>query len=574
MSIRVRSALLSRVMLPAFFAAATSSAAAQQADTTRAAPERAKDNVSAESVKRKEYGTIPARFQFSAGGFLPRISTGVQLSTAHLSGTDIDLEKTLGLNPNTQSIDLIGQWRFKKRNMLSLEFFTFSRRASRTITESLTVNDSVYHAGATVNTSAALQYYGFTYRYYLWRRERWELGAGLGIDVMDLNAGFGIKAAGGRSDSLQAKGSIVAPVPMLGIYADWEAIPRLYLRGTFQTLYIANVESYGGLIRDRRIAAEWYPLHNYGLGLGWHYVGIDIKKTQPSGAYVKLSYAIQGLSLYATAAFGAPEPVPHRAPGPRTEPPAGQEYGLVPKTISFSIGGFLPAIQADGRLSTSSNPGNNIDLERQLGLPTQTQTFILGAQLRIANKSLLTFSYFNFNRNGSAFLADSIVFGDSVYRAGVTVNAGGRLAYYGLTYRYYVWREKRWQLGFGLGLDEIDATTQLGIDVATPGRADSLQRHGSLAVPAPMLGMYADWEVVHGVYLRGTAQWLGASISDTRVTLTDDRLDVEWYAFENYGVGAGYHYIGFDGTKTFRGGDQLRLQYSIQGPVLYLTAAF
>ena len=69
-----------------------------------------------------------------------------------------------------------------------------SGSATRTISDSIIVNDTVYHAGATINTTAGLEYYGLTYRYYIWRRERWELGAGLGIDVMNLSAGFGVKA--------------------------------------------------------------------------------------------------------------------------------------------------------------------------------------------------------------------------------------------------------------------------------------------------------------------------------------------------------------------------------------------
>lgn len=575
MSVRVRSVLLSRVLGPAFLIVAASAATAQQADTSAAKPAPVKDTVSMKPMKTKEYGTLPARFQFAVGGYLPHISTTAKIATAHLPSTDINLERQLGLNPNTQSIDLYGQWRFAKKNVLSLEYFGISRNASRTITDSLIVNDTVYQAGATVYTKSGLSYYGVTYRYYLWRRERWELGAGLGIDVMGLDATFGLRAtAGNHADSAHVSGSFVAPVPMLGIYADWEAIPRLYIRGTFQTLYIANIASYGGLVRDRRIAAEWYPLHNYGFGLGWHYVGLDIKKTQPNGAYVKLSYAIQGLSLYATAAFGPSAPVPHRASAPRSEPPEGQDFGLVPRTVSFSVGGYLPSINSSGRLSSPTNPGTSIDLEQKLGFPTNTQTLNVGAELRIANKSLLTFTYFGFNRSGTATLSDSIAFGDSVYHAGATIEAGGSLKYLGFSYRYYVWRKKAWQVGFGLGLDEIEAETHLGIKVTTANKADSLHHSGSLAVPAPMLGVYGDWELFHGFYLRGTAQWLGATLGDVNVSITDDRLDAEYYFSKNYGVGAGYHYVGFDGSKTFKNGEELKINYSIQGPVLYLTAAF
>jgi hypothetical protein len=575
MNVRVRTIALCGILGPAILAGGTAPIRAQQADSTKPAAAPPKDTISAKPMRTKQYGTIPARFQFGIGGYLPQINTSAQLSTAHLPGTDINLSKTLGLTPNNQSIDLYAQWRFKQRHVLSAEFFTFNRSASRTITDSLIVNDTIYHAGATIDTKNGIQYYGLTYRYYIWRRERWELGAGLGIDVMDLSASFGVKASvNGQADSAQVKGSIVAPVPMIGIYADWEMIPRLYLRGTFQTLYIANVQSYGGAVRDRRIAAEWYPFHNFGFGLGWHYVGLDIKKTQPNGAYIKLSNSIQGLSLYATAAFGPAEPVPHQPPGPRSEPPAGQDFGLVPKTISFSLGGYLPSVQSQGQLSTALSTGDRIDLESGLGLPSNTSSVNLGAQLRIANKSLLTFTYFSFTRDGSKTLSDTIHFGGGTYDPGATINAGGTLSYFGFTYRYYLWRERKWQVGFGLGLDEIEAATHVGIKASIAGKEDSLQHHGSLSTPAPMLGLYADWEVFHAFYARLTGQWLGGTISSYNFNLTDDRLDLEYYFFKNYGLGAGYHYVGFSGGKTFNNGDKFEMKYTVQGPVMYVTAAF
>jgi hypothetical protein len=58
------------------------------------------------------------------------------------------------------------------------------------------------------------------------------------------------------------------------------------------------------------------------------------------------------------------------------------------------------------------------------------------------------------------------------------------------------------------------------------------------------------------------------------VEVTDDRADVEWYAFENYGLGLGYHYVGANVAKTIRNGDTFRILYKISGAVFYLKAAF
>lgn len=522
-----------------------------------------------------KWGNLPARWQFAAGGFLPSLSTTASFGGPILPPTTINFENRLGMSPHTQTLDLYASYRFKKKNMFSLEYFGYNRTGSSTIQDSLVVNDSVYHAGLTVDAHALIEYYGFTYRYYLWRRQRWELGVGLGIDVLNLSSGVGIKAnVNAKQDSAGVNGSIVAPVPLLGLYADWQAAENIYIRGAFQMLKL-TYEAYSGQVHDRRIAAEWYPLKNYGLGLGWHYVGLGIRKTDSNTQqYVQLGYSIQGLALYATAAFGAPQPVAARVHAPWSEPPDDQKFGLVPRTALIFLGAYAPSVNSRVELTNAAGVGSDVDAEHKLGLPNRVTSVDLGAVLRINNKSLLTFSYFSFSRSGSATLSDSIVVGNDTLHAGATVDAGGRLAYLGFSYRYYFLRKRTWQLGAGLGFDELDMQTNIGIKATVAGRQDSLEHTSSLSAPAPMLGLYADWNVINRVYLRASGQYISLTIDTIGGSISDDRVSAEWYAFKDYGIGFGYHYVNVDARKTLPGADVLSLKYTIEGLNFYLMAAF
>lgn len=390
---------------------------------------------------------------------------------------------------------------------------------------------------------------------------------------MNISANFGIKAAN-KPDSAQAGGSFTAPVPMFGVYGDWEAFPHLYLRGTFQTLYINNVESYGGLIRDRRLAAEWYPYTNYGLGLGWHYIGLAVRKTGANGGYVQMNYSIQGLSAYVTAAFGARQPVAPRPSKLRIEPPPGQDFGLMPRTVSVAIGGYLPSVSSQGQLSSSSNSGTDIDLENSLGLPTSSQSLVLDAAVRVGDRSLITANYFAFSRSGSTTLTDTIHFGNGTYVPGAFVSANGGLSYFGFSYRYYFLRHPRWQIGGGIGLDELDVNASIVGIQTVAAVTDTVRRAVAVAAPAPMLGLFADWEVLRHFYLRGSAEYMSIAVSDASGSITDDRAALEWYAVKQYGIGLGYHYVALKVDKTLRTGSELKFDYLVQGPTLYLMAAF
>ena len=93
----------------------------------------------------------------------------------------------------------------------------------------------------------------------------------------------------------------------------------------------------------------------------------------------------------------------------------------------------------------------------------------------------------------------------------------------------------------------------MGIKASIAGQQDSLQHQGSLSTPAPMLGLYADWEVVPRL-LRASHRPVARRHATPSVNfdLTDDRLDLEYYFFKNYGLGAGYHYVGFNGDEDLR----------------------
>ncbi len=134
------------------------------------------------------FETLPARWAFGVGGYLPHIAASAEIGTETLPGTEINFENKLGMTPNVQSIDLLAAYRFSRRHMFSLEFFDFSRSATTTLADSFRVDTAVYHVGATINARGALQYYGFTYRYYnlaplpvgarrrAWHRRREHLG--------------------------------------------------------------------------------------------------------------------------------------------------------------------------------------------------------------------------------------------------------------------------------------------------------------------------------------------------------------------------------------------------------------
>ncbi len=556
----------SQLATVALLALGAASALAQEGDSGKAKAKPEPDTT-------QRYGQLPAKFTIAAGAFLPAIASKTQFSTALLEGTGVDLEKRLGLQSTTQNFEALATFRLSKKQMLTFDYFHLNRGASKTIEDSIIFGGEVYHAGATLNAATAMRYYGIQYRYYIWRREKWELGAGLGIDAFSLSGSLGIKTnVEGQADSAQKSGNFTAPAPMVGIYADVEVIPKFFLRGDLQMLYINSVAGYGGSVTDNRIAAEYYPFHNYGVGLSYHYVGLTANKFFDNGAELTYKYAIEGPSLYLKAAFGAPSPVApmesHEVPYPDSLP----RYGLVPHPWQFAIGGYGPAVNSKMQFTNNSETGPGLDLENKLGLPSSSQDIDLHAAFQWGNKNMVTFEYFNVIRRGDRTITDTIHFGDSTYAPGLDITSKTNFHYVGFTYRYYIWQKQSWQVGAGIGIDYVASAVTFGIKGPEGGQT-SVNGTG-IGAAVPLIGLYGDWAPASTLFVRIQAELLPFDISGYAGNVTDDRLALEWFAFKNYGFGAGYHFLNADINKTLRNGDVVGLDYQLNGPFLYLTAAF
>ncbi len=292
----------------AIFCSIAPTARAQHADSSAHASSTTNQSHDTATAEPERFGRVPQRFVINLGGYLPFLSTHASLSAQTRRGTNVNLEDVFGLSPNTQTFNAGASWRISKHNYLALNYFSFSRSATKTISDSITWGPNVYHAGTTLDVSNRFEYYGLSYRYYIWRETNWELGPGIGIDALNVSSSMGVRvsAAGtgsGVADSAKATGSITVPVPLLGIYGDWEFVPRILLTGGAQYIYVNDIDSYGGHVIDASLAIEWYPLHNFGLGAGYHYIGANLSKVIRNGNSARFNYTIGGPTIYLSATF-------------------------------------------------------------------------------------------------------------------------------------------------------------------------------------------------------------------------------------------------------------------------------
>ena len=247
------------------------------------------------------------KFSLDLGYFIANTDTGVRLGSG--LGVSVDMEDLLGLDSTDSAGRVRAAWRFtdNRRHRLDLQWFGFRRDGSSTIGEDIHYkdkdgNDQVIEAGTYLESFFDFDIYQLAYSYSFFQDDRIDLAGSLGLYVMPIDFGFtatGLVNVGGSE-------SFTAPLPVLGVRADFEITPKWYFRSGLQVFYL-EIGEFSGSILQTNVAIEYLPWKHLGFGLGLDslnvkaeadgddYPGIDFKG--------EVNFHYTGLQLYAKLYF-------------------------------------------------------------------------------------------------------------------------------------------------------------------------------------------------------------------------------------------------------------------------------
>ena len=207
-------------------------------------------------------------FSFNGGLFASRSQTDVRFGSG--LGVEINLEDALGMESDTQVSRLESYWRFtdNRKHRADISWFSFSRTASREITEDFTINPPdgepiPIDAGTVVKSRYDMDIFQLNYSYSFIQDDRLDFAGIAGLYVMPISIGLDVT---GLVDD-QADQSFTAPLPALGLRLDILLAQKWYFRSSTQLFYI-EYEDYTGSLVNTRTAVEYNPWTHVGLGLG------------------------------------------------------------------------------------------------------------------------------------------------------------------------------------------------------------------------------------------------------------------------------------------------------------------
>lgn len=242
------------------------------------------------------------RFMFSVSASLVDLDSNV--AAGRTLGAIIDIEDSLGFDPEITSLGLSGFWRFTKsgRQRFSFTIADYDRNASTVVRGTVPIFDIEFFG--TLKSKFVNRYASLMYQYSLINNGKTEAGlaAGLGTYQYDLSiAGEAVivdepDKAEFRSESV----GIVAPVPVVGVYINQALRKNLVLEIATSTMDL-KLGEHDGRILNTSVSLNWFFSRHVGAGIGIS--ASDVEYRNDSDVKFGVSLRQNSLSAKLSAVF-------------------------------------------------------------------------------------------------------------------------------------------------------------------------------------------------------------------------------------------------------------------------------
>lgn len=252
----------------------------------------------AQSAPEPPASPLTDHFALRASAFLGSVSTDgtVNDTAAGTAGDAFSFEDDLHMKPKANQLRAEFLFRMRERSRLRVDLWQLDRHAVGPLKRDIHIGSSDYLIDDTVDARFNWQQVDFTYTYSFLRGERYELGAGLGIHLLQAEAESTV-AARALHENLSGAG----PFATIALDGGFRIARRwsLNLRGQYFNLKVNKVK---GSLGDYHLDLQyrWRPNLAFGLGYLSTSTQLTVTGTNPDGS---LKLATHGAELFARASF-------------------------------------------------------------------------------------------------------------------------------------------------------------------------------------------------------------------------------------------------------------------------------
>ena len=249
------------------------------------------------------------------------------------------------------------------------------------------------------------------------------------------------------------------------------------------------------------------------------------------------------------------------------------------ETFTIGAGVFLPSFNSSLRVNNSSlDLGDQIDLEKDLGLDSRETVAWINGMWRFADNHRLSVTYFQFSRSSVVTALKDITIDEETFPAGVTLSTRFQYRTIPITYHYSFIKSAQHELAGSFGLQwntidiEVDGETFVGSGNNINGQAEAKSQ-----APLPLFGMSYAYHASKRWTTGFHAEILALDINDDTFsfsgTVTNVRASTEYWLYNNFGAGFAINWFSMD-VDVDDSEWQGNFDYQYFGPQIYANLRF
>lgn len=214
---------------------------------------------------------ITDRFALRGIYFQPTLTTDARFdSDAGTRGTPFSGEADLGLDDEANQGRIELMLRMRDRHRVRIDYLKLDRYGESTLTRPIVYRNTTYFTGDRVLSEFNVRALGLTYSGSVLRRERVELGIGLGLHVLEAAANAEVRAR-----NVSEQGSGIGVLPTLAVDGSWRISSRWALTGRAQYLSVSS-NDVDGRFGDYHVDLQYRWRPNLAMGIGWSRLTLDV----------------------------------------------------------------------------------------------------------------------------------------------------------------------------------------------------------------------------------------------------------------------------------------------------------
>lgn len=242
--------------------------------------------------KESKHPVLTSKFHLGLGLYFPTQRVQFEVK-AGSEDQGINFDESFDFNDNQITPDVNFEWRFSKNWKLAAEYFNVNYATSEVLEQDIEAGDFVFNKGSTVEIGYKINLYRVFVGRVISRGLKHELGAGLGLHILDIGPYIegNVIVNGNDNEFKRADISATAPLPNIALWYYFAPTEKWAFTAKVDWFGL-TVDQYSGSLWDITPSVRYQIIKNLGVAIDYRFFGVNanISEEKWDGG-VKLSFS-------------------------------------------------------------------------------------------------------------------------------------------------------------------------------------------------------------------------------------------------------------------------------------------